>query len=310
MTVSKYPMSAFPDNEIIDQIATELNIDSVFLEKDWHVSNAIKAISEFENDIFEPIFCGGTSLLKGYKIIKRFSEDVDFRILNVSGNPASRGDRRGYRDALVDHLSTIPELEFNIDNLISRDSSRFFGITASYPKRFGDHQSIRSELKLEGTFVEETLPGLEEKEIKPIIGEHIKTDNNSVIRCLSLLETTADKASALVWRIPSRNRKEEGDDPSIIRHLYDFHKLYGQFENFSEIMQETKTRYQIDRRRGSDDIPETYEEALITVIDTLREDPLYMTEYNQYALNMCFGKETPPDFDQALGSFSSLKEHL
>ena len=58
-------MSVFPDNDTIEQISIELNIDSVFLEKDWHVSNVIKALAEFENERFEPIFCGGTRLLKG-----------------------------------------------------------------------------------------------------------------------------------------------------------------------------------------------------------------------------------------------------
>ena len=58
-------MSVFPDNDTIEQISIELNIDSVFLEKDWHVSNVIKALAEFEKQRFEPIFCGGTSLLKG-----------------------------------------------------------------------------------------------------------------------------------------------------------------------------------------------------------------------------------------------------
>ncbi len=299
MTVLKYPMSAFPDNEIIDQIATELNIDSVFLEKDWHVSNVIKALSEFKHESFESIFCGGTSLLKGYKIIKRFSEDVDFRILNLSGTHSTRGNRRAFRDELIEHLSNIPELEFDTDNIISRDSSRFFCITASYPKRFGDHQSIRSELKLEGTFVNNTLPGLEEKEIKPIIGEYIEIENISSIRCLSLLETTADKSSALVWRVLSRNRNEEGDDPSLIRHLYDLQGLYGQFENFDEIVSETQSRYQRDRRRGLDDIPDTYGEALNVAISILQGDPLYMEEYAQYALNMCFGKESPPEFSTA-----------
>ncbi len=310
MTVLKYPMSTFPDNEIIDQIATELNIDSVFLEKDWHVSNVIKALSEFEHETFESIFCGGTSLLKGYKIIKRFSEDVDFRILNLSVIPSTRGDRRAFRDELINHLSSIPELDFDIDNLAKGDGSRFFSITAAYPKRFGGHASIRPELKLEGTFVGDTLPGLEEKEIKPIIGEYIETENSSAIRCLSLLETTADKSSALVWRVLSRDREVEGDDPSLIRHLYDLHRLYSQFENFNEIASETQSRYQRDRRRGLDDIPDTYREALNVAIGVLHEDSLYREEYNQYVLNMCFGKESPPEFATALDSFSSLKEHL
>lgn len=72
-------MSTFPKKDTIFKLATELNTEPAFLEKDWHVSNVLKALSELENEHLEPIFCGGTSLLKGYKIINRFSEDVDLK---------------------------------------------------------------------------------------------------------------------------------------------------------------------------------------------------------------------------------------
>ena len=303
-------MSAFPDNDTIEQISIELNIDSAFLEKDWHVSNVIKALAEFENERFEPIFCGGTSLLKGYKIIKRFSEDVDFRILNNSGIPTTRVERRDFREALIKYLSKTPELEFGIENLESRDSSRFFSIRASYPKRFGDHYSIRPELKLEGTFVENTIPGLEEKEIKPIVGDYIPTTNHSSIRCLSLLETTADKSSALVWRVLSRKRGEEGDDPTIIRHIYDLHGLLGQFKSVNDIVKASNQRYQADKKRGGENMPDTFKQALADSLEIFQTDALYEEEYTIYALNMCFGKEAPPDFDEALKSFSSLQDRL
>ena len=299
-------MSTFPEEDTIFKLAIELNTEPAFLEKDWHVSNALKALTEFENELLEPIFCGGTSLLKGYKIISRFSEDVDFRILNTSDTPTSRGDRRNYRDALINHLSEIPELDFNIDTLERGDNSRFFSIQASYPKRFGDHASIRPELKLEGTFVEETLPGLEEKEIKPIVGDYVEVTNQSSIRCLSLLETTADKSSALVWRVLSRNREEEGDDPTIIRHLYDLYGLITQLDDIQTIIETSNHRYQTDRRRGGDDIPDTFNVALENTLEILETDPLYREEYTTYALNMCFGKKEPPKYDKALRTFSTI----
>lgn len=113
-----------------------------------------------------------------------------------------------------------------------------------------------------------------------------------------------------MWRVLSRVRGEEGDDPSIIRHLYDLHELYGQFVNFDEIVSETQSRYQRDRRRGLDDIPHAYQEALNAAICILKDDPFYREEYNQYALNMCFGKERPPDFSIALKTLTALHDFL
>ncbi len=119
-------MNTFPSEGTILMLATELNTEPAFLEKDWHVSNVIKALSSFTHDLFEPIFCGGTSLLKGYGIIHRFSEDVDFRLLSLGEGTISRRHRRTCRDDLLQHLAQVPELSFDRDNLISRDSSPVF----------------------------------------------------------------------------------------------------------------------------------------------------------------------------------------
>src|SRR3546814_20232040 len=39
------------------------------------------------------------------------------------------------------------------------------------------------------------------------------------ILCIAPVETAAEQLSALTWRVLSRQRSEEGDDPTVIRHL-------------------------------------------------------------------------------------------
>ncbi len=50
------------------------------LEKDYYVTRIIHALSGIENECFRLIFAGGTCLAKAHKIVKRMSEDVDFKI--------------------------------------------------------------------------------------------------------------------------------------------------------------------------------------------------------------------------------------
>ena len=58
-----------------------LQIEEVFIEKDWFVTKLIKDTYSFtSSDPLELIFSGGTALSKAHKKIARFSEDVDFRI--------------------------------------------------------------------------------------------------------------------------------------------------------------------------------------------------------------------------------------
>ncbi len=89
-------MSRFRDlpefGPTLDAAAERLGISATAIEKDYWVSEVLRVLArEFPNDF---IFKGGTSLSKGYRIIERFSEDIDVLVL-----PGSRG--RGATDKLL-----------------------------------------------------------------------------------------------------------------------------------------------------------------------------------------------------------------
>lgn len=67
----------------IQAASDKLEILPVFIEKDYWITIVLKRLSEskFSDRV---VFKGGTSLSKGYKLIDRFSEDIDIAVLNVS----------------------------------------------------------------------------------------------------------------------------------------------------------------------------------------------------------------------------------
>ena len=69
---------------LIKEAADFFDIRDVFIEKDYWITLVLKRLAESEYSD-SVVFKGGTSLSKGYKIIKRFSEDVDIAIINASG---------------------------------------------------------------------------------------------------------------------------------------------------------------------------------------------------------------------------------
>jgi predicted nucleotidyltransferase component of viral defense system len=76
----------------LDAAAEELRISPTAVEKDYWVSAVLRVLGrDFGGDF---IFKGGTSLSKGYRLVERFSEDVDVLIL-----PGERG--RGSTDKLM-----------------------------------------------------------------------------------------------------------------------------------------------------------------------------------------------------------------
>jgi hypothetical protein len=82
--------------------ADEMRIAPEFVRKDYWVIRILRAISGDEKLKKQVIFKGGTSLSKGWKLIDRFSEDVD--LLTTGPNfstPPGKGARRALFESIV-----------------------------------------------------------------------------------------------------------------------------------------------------------------------------------------------------------------
>ncbi|MCX6317282.1 MAG: nucleotidyl transferase AbiEii/AbiGii toxin family protein [Bacteroidetes bacterium] len=74
-----YTIDKAEKEAIFNAIATELGMTPFAVEKDWWVSRTLNII--FKMDIAAHlVFKGGTSLSKAWKLINRFSEDIDLAI--------------------------------------------------------------------------------------------------------------------------------------------------------------------------------------------------------------------------------------
>jgi hypothetical protein len=82
--------------------ADEMRIAPEFVRKDYWVIRILRAISGDDTLKKQVIFKGGTSLSKGWKLIDRFSEDVD--LLTTGPNfstPPGKGARRALFESIV-----------------------------------------------------------------------------------------------------------------------------------------------------------------------------------------------------------------
>ena len=81
------------DRNLVEQIAADLGTHPGLIEKDWHVVREIGVMAEVNTAGMAPAFSGGTSLSKGWELIKRFSEDIDFKVGEAAAGSASRARR-------------------------------------------------------------------------------------------------------------------------------------------------------------------------------------------------------------------------
>ena len=87
------------DRRLIEQVAGVLATDEGLVEKDWYVVRALGVIAAIDHADAAPAFSGGTSLSKGWGLIKRFSEDIDFKVAMpvAASRTRASNQRRAYR---------------------------------------------------------------------------------------------------------------------------------------------------------------------------------------------------------------------
>ncbi len=77
--INFYNLDPADKMDIFQAISNETGMPIFAVEKDWWVSRTLEII--FQMDIAKHlVFKGGTSLSKAWKLIERFSEDIDLVI--------------------------------------------------------------------------------------------------------------------------------------------------------------------------------------------------------------------------------------
>ena len=74
-----YTLDKTEKQSIFEAISAQTGMPSFAVEKDWWVTQALAIVFEM-NVSKHLVFKGGTSLSKAWKLIKRFSEDIDLAI--------------------------------------------------------------------------------------------------------------------------------------------------------------------------------------------------------------------------------------
>ena len=214
------------DPRLVERVAEDLGTSPGLVEKDWHVVRALGVIAQIDSGGMAPAFSGGTSLSKGWGLIKRFSEDIDFKVAEPSAPSASAGQRArsSYRRRMFDALSRAG-FELGAPPLVRNDSRFFAADLSSTARCLGQGWDLRPHIRIEVSFRAPALAPIA-RPIRSLIAAAAREPAEvAAFPCIDIVETAADKLSALAWRVRVRRRGEPKDDPTIIRHLHDLAAL-------------------------------------------------------------------------------------
>lgn len=303
-----------PDEALLGRVAGALAVDEAFVEKDWFVVQAIERLAGLATEHFTPVFSGGTSLLKAHALIRRFSEDIDFKLLlSDSFHTHSRNQRkqalRSFRDAMVDAWK---QMGFDVTSCVSRDEYRFIELEMTYPTTQELHGSLRPHILAQVSAKPPRL-AVQRKAVASFVGQYARSRPEVPdIACVDPVETAADKLSAFSWRMLLRDRGHKDDDPTIVRHLHDLAALEPLATAHPDFPALLKSVLEDDRNRGGGGVANlTSVQRLASMREKLAADPVYAEEYARFVGGIAFaGDADVPTFQTAVAAVGHLCDLL
>lgn len=212
---------------LVDLASRRTGIAQALIEKDYWVTHALAALQAAGLDVW---FKGGTSLSKGFGLIKRFSEDLDLKVEGgalppvaswKSEKPASIDERRRFFAAVAS--LPLPSLTIAPDDDVADDKLRGMNLRAVYPITKPDGSgAIRPHVLLElgdarvTPFVDVKMTSFVADEAKAAGVPPGYVVTTPTVRCVHPLVTLLEKLDALSRRVPKGKPA-----PTFVRHYED-----------------------------------------------------------------------------------------
>ncbi|WP_419571630.1 nucleotidyl transferase AbiEii/AbiGii toxin family protein [Rheinheimera sp.] len=215
--------------EAIRATAQHLSLPMIYVEKDYWVTLALKALanSDISNTI---VFKGGTSLSKAYGLISRFSEDVDIAVFTDSLTKTQ------VKKMVKKACNVLPECFVEIDSPDTKKNSDFRKVRFQYPQLDEESEpqgQITNSLLLEVNAFADPEPH-NMRQISSYIADFLASIGNLEVIKQYALEPFEMKvlctSRTLCEKIMGMVKASYGDNHindinNKIRHLYDIHFL-------------------------------------------------------------------------------------
>ena len=196
------------------------NVSPAIIEKDYYVTLVLRELAKQVPDL---LLKGGTSLSKCYKIIDRFSEDID---ITLDSEHQSQGKRKNLKYTIVEICSNLGLNLLNENETRSRRDYNCYKI--DYCARHS-LSGLNPQLLVETVFIVKAFPD-EIKQASSMIYDYLKAVGNDEaiaqyelepfdIRVQTLDRTLVDKVFAVCdYMLDNKTERQS-------RHIYDLSRL-------------------------------------------------------------------------------------
>ena len=261
--------------EAINIAEHQTGIMAQIIEKDYYVTMILRLLADRLPYI---VFKGGTSLAKCYKVIKRFSEDIDITV----DTALSQGEKSKLKSIIVD---IVEELGLRITNLDETKSRRDYNKYAiAYDTVLPMlSEALQPEVLIETSYMTVSFPTV----VLPVdsyIGEMMITEAPELMQTYALESfemkvqgidrTLVDKVFAVCDYYLDDSVKKHS------RHIYDIYKLLPLVElddRFQNLIEEVRKVRKTSPKCFSAQDGVNISEILQTII----EKEIYQSDYQE-----------------------------
>lgn len=231
----------FPD--LLRILEDETNIQAGLIEKDYWIMHVLYGLKLLNFD-FE--LKGGTSLSKGFKIIDRFSEDIDIHItppsdFKINENPknikaANVAARKKFYDWLADTIKMDGIVSVERDTAFDDgDYYRSGGVRLHYESRTDHIEGVKEGILLEAGFDNVTpnqlltISSWAYEKAKGNKGVSILDNRATDIPCYHPGYTFVEKLQTIATKF-RQEKNDTRERPNFMRQYYDIYCLLGDEE--------------------------------------------------------------------------------
>jgi predicted nucleotidyltransferase component of viral defense system len=286
-------------NQAIRGASEYFKLEPSLVEKDYFVTMVLRELAKKVEGL---LFKGGTSLSKCYKVIDRFSEDID---ITLDSEHLTQSKKQKVKYIIIDVCN---ELGLNLINESETRSRRDYNkYVIEYPITYGS-SVVAPQLLIETVFIQKAYPS-EIKQANSLIGEWLNKVGNTKavemyelypfdIRVQTLERTLVDKVFALC------DYFMEGKIQKRSRHIYDISRLLTSVKLdrnlkvlVGDVRQERKSGKLCYSAQDGVNVPDIL--AKIIKVETYKKDYIENTQ------KLLF-KQVP--YDDAIKSISAIIE--
>jgi len=289
--------------EVIYNTADFCKLPIAIIEKDYYVTLILKEISKRNPDI---VFKGGTSLSKCYKIIDRFSEDID---LNIMGDvKPGESKRRALKAHIVDAINYCNLTLTEPESIRSRRDFNKYVI--DYPTQF-DSNFLKQHLIIETAVFFRAYP-TEKKEADSLVYNYLLENKYSdIIELYDLapftlnVQTTdrtfVDKLFALGDYYLANTIQGHS------RHIYDLYILLPTIE-FDDALKSLIKTVREERKEHKTCLSAQDDVDMNSLISEISSSDAYRSDYENLTAALLF---KPVNYDTAVKVLDTvLRENL